>query len=86
LLEILDTRGLELQMIVPSKWLAWLKSGSRFTVRVEELDREYSGRVVRTGARIDPVSQSISLAGEVEGNHTELLPGMSGWATFKQGK
>lgn len=86
LLEILDTRNLELQMIVPSKWLAWLKSGSRFTVRVEELDREYSGRVVRTGARIDPVSQSISLAGEVEGNHPELLPGMSGWATFKQGK
>lgn len=86
LLEILDTRRLELQMIVPSRWLAWLKTGNRFTVQVEELGREYSGRVVRTGARIDPVSQSISLAGEVEGDHPELLPGMSGWATFKQGK
>lgn len=86
LLEILDTRRLELQMIVPSRWLAWLKQGHRFTVQVEELDRAYSGRVVRTGARIDPVSQSISLAGEVEGNHPELLPGMSGWATFKQTK
>ncbi len=85
LLEILDTRRLELQMIVPSRWLAWLKPGNRFTVQVEELDREYSGRVVRTGARIDPVSQSISLAGEVEGNHPELLPGMSGWASFKRG-
>lgn len=86
LLEILDTRRLELQMIVPSRWLAWLKTGNRFTVRVEELDREYSGRVVRKGARIDPVSQSISLAGEVDGDHPELLPGMSGWATFKQGQ
>jgi len=86
LLEILDTRRLELQMIVPSRWLAWLKPGNRFTVQVEELDREYTGRVVRTGARIDPVSQSISLAGEVEGDHPELLPGMSGWATFKRGK
>lgn len=86
LLEILDTRRLELQMIVPSRWLAWLKPGQRFTVKVEELDREYTGRVIRTGARIDPISQSISLAGEVEGNHPELLPGMSGWASFKREK
>lgn len=86
LLEILNTNKLELQMIVPSKWLAWLKVGSRFTVKVDELDREYSGRVIRLGARIDPVSQSVSLAGEVEGAHAELLPGMSGWTVFKNDK
>lgn len=86
LLEILDTRNLELQMIVPSRWLAWLKPGQRFSIHVEELNRAYTGVVVRTGARIDPVSQSISLAGKIEGNYAELLPGMSGWATFKQDK
>ncbi|HSY26354.1 MAG TPA: efflux RND transporter periplasmic adaptor subunit, partial [Burkholderiaceae bacterium] len=59
LLEILDTRRLELQMIVPSKWLAWLKVGGHFSVKVDELDREYTARIVRVGARIDPVSQSI---------------------------
>lgn len=83
LLEILDTRRLELQMIVPSKWLAWMKIGGHFSVKVDELGREYTGRIVRLGARIDPVSQSISLAGEVEGAHPELLPGMSGAAMFK---
>lgn len=83
LLEILDTRRLELQMIVPSKWLVWLKAGGHFSVKVDELDREYTARIVRVGARIDPVSQSISLAGEVEGSHPELLPGMSGSAAFK---
>jgi membrane fusion protein (multidrug efflux system) len=83
LLEILDTRRLELQMIVPSKWLAWLKVGGHFSIKVDELDREYTGRIVRLGARIDPVSQSISLAGEIEGAHPELLPGMSGAAMFK---
>ncbi len=82
IMEILDTRRLELQMIVPSKWLAWIKVGGHFTLKVDELDREYTARVVRLGARIDPVSQSISLAGEVEGNHPELLPGMSGAASF----
>ena len=83
LLEILDTRRLELQMIVPSRWLAWLKVGSRFSVRVDELERDYTGHVVRVGARIDPVSQSVALAGEVDGAHPELLPGMSGAASFK---
>ncbi len=82
IMEILDTRHLELQMIVPSRWLAWLKVGSRFKVRVDELGREFAGHVVRLGARIDPVSQSIPLAGEVDGSHPELLPGMSGAATF----
>lgn len=85
LLEVLDTHRLELQMIVPSKWLAWLKIGNRFSVRVDELDRDYSAHIVRLGARIDPVSQSVSLAGEVEGTHPELLPGMSGAAMFKVG-
>jgi len=86
LIEIIDTRRLELQMIVPSKWLAWLKVGSHFQVKVDELDREYTARIVRLGARIDPVSQTISLAGEVEGSHPELLPGMSGAASFKAEK
>jgi RND family efflux transporter MFP subunit len=85
LLEVLDTQQLELQMIVPSRWLAWLKVGSPFSVRVDELERDYPGHIVRLGARIDPVSQSISLAGQVSGRHPELLPGMSGWASFKEG-
>jgi membrane fusion protein (multidrug efflux system) len=86
LLEILATRRLEVQMNVPAKWLAWLKTGGRFTVRVDELDHEYAGRVVRLGARIDPLTQSVSLAGEVEGTHPELLAGMSGSALFVTGK
>jgi membrane fusion protein (multidrug efflux system) len=86
LLEILATRRLEVQMNVPAKWLAWLKIDGRFTVKVDELEREYSGRVARLGARIDPLTQSVSLAGEVEGNHPELLAGMSGSALFDAGK
>jgi len=86
LLEILATNRLELQMIVPSKWLAWLRIGGPFSVRVDELDRDYTGRIVRLGARIDPLSRTISLAGEIEGHHPELLAGMSGAAMFKVGK
>jgi RND family efflux transporter MFP subunit len=83
LMEILDSRRLELHMIVPSRWLAWLKKGSRFNVRVDELDKDFPARVVRLGASIEPVSQTISVVGEVQGSHPELLPGMSGWAMLK---
>ncbi|WP_148717235.1 efflux RND transporter periplasmic adaptor subunit [Chitinolyticbacter meiyuanensis] len=82
LLEIVDVSQLELQMIVPSKWLARLKPGSTFTVSVDELGQSYPAKVIRIGARIDPVSQSIAITGQITGNHPDLLPGMSGWASF----
>ncbi len=82
LLEILDTGSLEVKLIVPSRWLATLKPGVPFSVHVDDLGRDYPARVVRIGARIDPVSQTVSLSGRIEGVHGELLPGMSGWASF----
>lgn len=86
LMDILDSSRLEVRLIVPSGWLAWLKSGSRFSMQIDELGRSYSARVVRLGARIDPVSQSFPIIGEIEGSHSELIPGMSGWASFGKAK
>lgn len=82
LLDIVETGAMEVQMIVPSRWLAWLKPGAAFTVQVEELGRSSSARVQRLGAQIDPVSQSVAVVGTIEGQPAGLLPGMSGWATF----
>lgn len=86
LMDILDTRGLEVRLIIPSNWLAWIKPGSRFSIQIEELGKSYQAKTVRLGARIDPVSQSLSITGAIEGNHSELLPGMSGWAIFDKSK
>lgn len=82
LLGLLDTSELELQLIVPSHWLSSIKIGSRFQVQVDELGKTVSARVVRLGARIDPVSQTASLTGVVDGSPSGLLPGMGGWANF----
>lgn len=82
LLDILDSQQLELQMIVPSHWLAWLKPGLVFKVAIEELDRTYEARVTQIGARIDAVSQTVAITGEITANSPELLAGMSGWASF----
>lgn len=82
LLGLIDTSELELQLIVPSQWLTRLKVGSKFQVQVDELGKQIGARIVRIGARIDPVSQTVALTGVVEGSPAGLLPGMGGWATF----
>jgi membrane fusion protein, multidrug efflux system len=86
LLDILETGQLEVQMIVPSRWLAWLKPGASFSVEVEELGRSFPAKVRRLGAQIDPVSQTVPVIGVIDGAHAELLPGMSGWALYPQRK
>lgn len=83
LLDIIDTSRLEVKMIVPSRWLAWLKPGTRFSVQIEEAGgRSYPAQLVRVGAKIDPLSQTVLVVGEIDGRRSELLPGMSGWASF----
>ncbi|MDG2538420.1 efflux RND transporter periplasmic adaptor subunit [Dyella jiangningensis] len=82
LLTIVDTSHLELKMIVPSRWLAWMKPGHPLSVRVDEVGKSYDARVARIGARVDPVTQTVDVTAALVGDMPELLPGMSGWATF----
>jgi len=78
LLDILDDRSLEVEFLVPSEDLRWLKPGYPFEVHIDELDRSYGGRVTRLGARVDPVSQSLKVTGEIVGQADGLMAGMSG--------
>lgn len=78
LLEILDDSVLELEFIVPSKWLAWIKVGSGFQVAIDETGKTYPAKVLRIGARVDPVSQSVKLAAAIDGKFGDLIAGMSG--------
>jgi len=82
LLTIVDTGHLELKMIAPSKWLAWMKPGSPLSVHVDEVGKTYDARIARIGARVDPVTQTVNVIAALSSDVPELLPGMSGWATF----
>lgn len=82
MMDILDDSELEVEALVPSIWLRWLKANAKFTLLVEETGKEYQAEVATLGARIDPVSQSISLVGRILGQHDDLLAGMSGKAVF----
>jgi len=81
LLDIIDDSVLELEFIVPSHWLAWLKPGYAFQVRIDETGKSYPAKVLRLGARVDPVSQSVKTVAAIDGNFRELMAGMSGKVT-----
>lgn len=83
LLEILDHRELEVELLVPSRWLPWLRAGTVFAVRLDETGREHAVRAERFGARIDPVSQTVKLFGRIQAPSLDLLPGMSGTALIE---
>ncbi|HEY2874494.1 MAG TPA: efflux RND transporter periplasmic adaptor subunit [Reyranella sp.] len=78
LLEIVDDKALELEFIVPSAWLRWLKTGFAFSVAVDETAKTYHAHVELLGGRVDPVSESIKVTGTIDGDAQDLMPGMSG--------
>jgi len=78
LLDIVDNRHLEVELIAPSRWLAWLKPGAAFTIHVDEINKTYPAKVTRVSGRVDPVSQSIKVIGEISQDAPELMAGMSG--------
>nr|VFK41922.1 MAG: RND family efflux transporter, MFP subunit [Candidatus Kentron sp. SD]VFK47838.1 MAG: RND family efflux transporter, MFP subunit [Candidatus Kentron sp. SD]VFK80684.1 MAG: RND family efflux transporter, MFP subunit [Candidatus Kentron sp. SD] len=78
LMEILDDSSLDIDFIVSSDWLRWLKVGQEFSILINETKRNYPGKVIRLGAKVDPVSQLIKVMGKISGRFPELMPGMSG--------
>ncbi|WP_229883069.1 efflux RND transporter periplasmic adaptor subunit [Pseudorhodoferax aquiterrae] len=78
LLDIIDDSVLELEFLVPSRWLAWIKVGGTFSIQIDETGKTYPARFLRIGARVDPVSQSVKVAAAVTSRFPELVAGMSG--------
>lgn len=81
LVSIYDDAAFELEAIVPSRWLAWLKPGSPLRITVDETGRTYEAAVSHIAGAVDPVSQSVKIIGRLADQQnlsTELLPGMSG--------
>jgi membrane fusion protein (multidrug efflux system) len=82
LIEVLDSGSLEIELIAPSRWLNFLKPGTVFSVHVDEINKTYPARVTRLSGRVDPVSQSVKVIGEITAEAPELMAGMSGNATI----
>ena len=77
-MEIINDKDLEIEFIAPSRALPNLKPGKAFKVTLDETKHTYNAEIIRTGGRVDPVSQTIKVYGRIIGNSPDLLPGMSG--------
>lgn len=83
LIRIVDMTRLEVEAIIPSKWLAFVRAGDTFTFAIDETGETLSADVVRMGATVDAVSQTIKAYGILNDPGNSVLPGMSGTATFR---
>jgi RND family efflux transporter MFP subunit len=84
LLRVQGQQDLELQLIVPSAWMSWLRSGTNFTFRIDETGESVTASVLRVGAAVDPVSQTVKIMARLPEGRATVLPGMSGTADFKR--
>jgi multidrug efflux pump subunit AcrA (membrane-fusion protein) len=79
LLDMINTTKLEVEMILPSRWLVEIRPGTRFSLLVDETGSRVDARVDRIVSQVDPVSQTVRVIGVLLDPPTpDLLPGMSG--------
>jgi membrane fusion protein, multidrug efflux system len=82
LLKIQSGGDLEVELIVPSNWLTWLRPGANFVFLIDETGATITGAITSLGAAVDPVSKTIRVTGSVGSADSLILPGMSGSAKF----
>lgn len=78
LLDIIASDALHLEFLMPSLWLRHIRVGTDFTVRIDETGTTHAARILRFGAKVDPVSQSIAVVATIEDKQRVLMAGMSG--------
>ncbi|MBS0454418.1 MAG: efflux RND transporter periplasmic adaptor subunit [Proteobacteria bacterium] len=82
LIRVVSAGPLELHMVVPSKWLTWLKPGSQLAFVVDETGSTLQTKVLRISGAVDAVSQTVKVIAAVPNAPAGVLPGMSGRATL----
>ena len=84
LMDISSLDPLRAEFLIPSRWLRWLNIGTGLNIYINETGQNYSANITHIFGEVDPVSQSIQVVAEMEEYHEELLPGMSGMASFNK--
>lgn len=82
LMEVASDDALNLEFLLPSKWLRWVNVGAPVHVKVNETGHNYTGRVTRIHGAVDPVSQTIQIRATLDPYRDMLLSGMSGKVTL----
>jgi len=76
-LEVVDTRVLQLSASVPTEWLAELKVGRPVSLTVSQLDSsQVSGRISRINPTADPATRQIQIYVDVPNPRETLVGGL----------
>lgn len=82
LLEIANTQNMQVQFVVPARWLRWINIGAPLSVSIEDVDKTYSASIVRIHGEVDPVSETIQIVAQIDSGKDSLYPGMSSLITI----
>jgi RND family efflux transporter MFP subunit len=82
LMSIVGDGLLEADIVVPSNWLRWLKKGHEVKITIDETGETLDATVIKLGATVDAVSQTIELKAQFNKKYETLIPGMSGIVKF----
>lgn len=82
LLKIVKDGNLELELIVPSNWLTWLRSNQTFTFKIDEIGSVLTANILQIGAVVDPISKTAMVSAKLVDATDAVRPGMSGTAIF----
>ena len=83
LIEIVSSETLEVEVIVPGRWLPAINPGQQVNMLIDETGRRAKVTIEAVSGAIDPVSQTTVLRGAIlAADAADLLPGMSGVLTF----
>ena len=80
---LVNEANFEIDLIVPSYYLRHIRPGDAFKYTVDETGREYDAEVLRVGAAVDPVSQTVKVIAVFSGPVDDVLAGMSGAANIQ---
>lgn len=84
LLKIVSSDAFEIQLIVPSSWLSWLRPDNAFEFVIDETGASHQASVLRLGAEVDAVSRTVPVIAVFTSLPAGVLPGMSGTAHFSK--
>ena len=84
LMRIVNADSLEVEAVLPSTALAWIKTGLPFTLQLDETGEQVTAVIDRLVSEVDPVSQTLRIFGKIQDNNLHLLPGMSGRLQFNR--
>lgn len=87
LISIVNTSKLNIELIVPSDWLSWLRVGDEFDFYIEENKMHLKGDVLNIIPKIDAISKTIKIISKInlsQDQQGSVYPGMSGFAVFNK--